>query len=80
MKILQINSRFLNTSIHLIKDYIKAKGINLVAISETWGAKNLSQFASLGFSVVSKDRATDNHAGVLILYHHSLKNSSAKRP
>jgi hypothetical protein len=78
MKILQLNARSLNTSHQLIKDYVIAKGINIVAITETWGTNNIQPFQALGFSATFKDRSQGHHGGVLILHHSSLKTYARK--
>lgn len=69
MKILQINARSLNTSRHLINEYIKIKNIDLVAVSETWDGKFLSNH----FHPLVKPRTSNNYGGVALFCKKSLK-------
>ncbi len=73
MRYLQLNSRSLDTSKFLIKDYVSARNICGISLSETWGARDISPLESLGFKPVLKDRCHDNHGGVLTFHHGSTK-------
>ena len=50
MKILQINSRSINTSQYLINDYVKAKKVELICISETWDLKKVKNLKAYSVS------------------------------
>ena len=70
MKILQFNSRSLNTSQHRLQDYIQFKGFDILCITEIWDSKKLTRLKE--YVPVLKDRGKRG-GGASIFRHKSVK-------
>lgn len=84
-RLLQLNTRSLNTSQHLIKSYAQSKNTQIITLSEIWTPKDLQPLTSsyssnirLRNHVTPADTSNDTpagiHGGVAIFCKHSIKS------
>ena len=73
MNFLQLNVRSLDTSQHIIKDYLKTNKCDVVALSEIWNPKDTKTFQNMGFNGQLKIRSDGSGGGVALFVHKTVK-------
>ena len=76
-RLLQLNTRSINTSQKLLKLYARSKHTDIISLSEIWTPKDLKPLTSNytpHIRLRSKDNPTETHGGVAIFSKPSIKS------